>query len=210
MPKQFLPLGTQGRPVLMHTADAFMAAGIPVDNIRLVLSADMMPLWRELCEAHGFPTVPTVHGGRTRFHSVRNAVDDIAAHDDTCVLVHDGARPLVTPALIVSVADTVARWRTAVPVVPVTDSLRRVTGGDGVSQSVDRSDFRAVQTPQGFAFGLLREAYRAEFDPRFTDDASVVEAAGYEVHLVDGDENNLKITTPRDLAIAATLLNRRK
>ena len=207
MPKQFLELA--GKPILMRTILAFEEA-LSGGNYEIIvtLPADQMDLWRELCERHGF-AVPhrVVAGGETRWHSVKNALDSIGDPDGVDVIaVHDGVRPLVSAELIERVFGMARHDGSAIPVVLLNDSVRQVDD-DGESHALDRSSLRAVQTPQAFAARLLMEAYQQPYQKTFTDDASVVEAAGHQVTLVMGDPRNLKITRPMDLALAEYLLN---
>ena len=204
LPKQFQPLG--GRPLLMHTVESFRSA-LGSARIVVVLSAGMRETWENLCREYKFISPAIVDGGSTRWQSVKNAIDASGSEADM-ILVHDGARPLVSGDVIHRVADAVADGMSAVvPGVAVTDSLRLVTS-EG-STSVSRTPYRAVQTPQGFDGKLLREAYRLPFREDFTDDASVVESAGAYVHIVDGDTTNIKITHPLDIAIAELIMLRR-
>ena len=207
LPKQFLVLGS--KPVLMRTIEVFEHALADAEHeIIVTLPANQFELWQQLCEQYAF-TQPyrIVAGGETRWHSVKNALDSIidpAAVD--LIAVQDGVRPLATVDLIVRCLDTARREGSAIPVVPLNDSVRQIDA-DGMSRALDRSALRAVQTPQVFDARLLLEAYRQPFDPTFTDDASVVERAGRRVVLVDGDTCNLKITRPMDLVIAEYLLS---
>ena len=203
LPKQFLELG--GKPVLMRTIEAF---GDDAVDVVVTLPADQMDFWREVCGRYAF-AVPhrVVAGGKTRWHSVKNALDSIEGVADVDVIaVHDGVRPLATADLIHRVLEAARRDGAAIPVVTLNDSVRQVDGD--ASHALDRSSLRAVQTPQAFDARLLLEAYRQPFDPTFTDDASVVERAGHGVTLVEGDPQNLKITRPMDLALAEYLLTR--
>ena len=207
LPKQFLDLG--GKPILMRTIEVFELALIDSDHdIIVTLPEEQMGLWHDLCREHGF-TVPhrVVPGGETRWHSVKNALDsisDLAGVD--VIAVHDGVRPLASAQLIDRCLTTARRQGSAIPVVPLNDSVRQMDA-DGRSRALDRSSLRAVQTPQVFDARLLMEAYRQPYDPTFTDDASVVERHGHDVTLVDGDPVNLKITRPMDLVVAEYLLN---
>ena len=205
LPKQFLEL--KGRPILMRTIEAFGQFGdCPVDVI-VALPADQMDLWQRLCDQYGFD-VPhrVVAGGETRWHSVKNALDSIDDINEVDIIaVHDGVRPLITTDLISRTIEAARRDGAAVPVVALNDSVRQVMGE--VSHALDRSTLRAVQTPQAFDARLLHDAYSLPYQPTFTDDASVVECAGYQVTLVEGDPHNLKITRPMDLALAEYLLN---
>lgn len=205
VPKQFQNL--DGRPVVMRTIEAFRRA-LPEAAIKLVLSESMAGYWEELTRRYGFDSPEIVFGGATRFDSVKNAIKAIETGgiaDDDIVLVHDGARPLVSGRVIGNVIDGVRDRGAVVPVVPLTDSIREITGPDE-SRPVDRSVYRAVQTPQGFRARLIADAYHREAAPTFTDDASVAEAAGIEVGLVEGDHRNIKITNRGDLDIARVLM----
>ena len=203
-PKQFLELA--GRPVLMHTLEAFDCWDASAHLI-VVLPEDQIDTWKRLCEAHVFGRIHrVVAGGETRFHSVRNGLDAVAS--DGLIAVHDGVRPLVAPSVIAACFATAADGGAAVPVVPVVESVREVDA-DGGSRPVDRTRLRVVQTPQVFRADVLRAAYRLPYDPRFTDDASVVEASGVAVRLVPGNRENIKLTTPIDLLLAEQLMRRK-
>lgn len=215
LPKQFLPIG--GRPVLMHTLEVF-ARAIPGIHLILVLPADQQDFWRDLCARHAFTLPHTVAaGGETRFHSVRNGLALISPSEavspsaspegtqsPTLVGVHDGVRPFVSADVIRRCYDTARTQGTAVPVVPVVETVREITGETSVTR--DRSRYRLVQTPQTFQLSLLLRAYEQPCQPSFTDDASVVEAIGHPITLVDGNRENIKITTPFDLTVAEALL----
>ncbi len=206
MPKQFLNL--QGEPVLMRTICAFEKALEDVDHeIIVTLPADQFGLWQELCDRHAFAVQHrVVAGGETRWHSVKNALDSIVDSADVDVIaVHDGVRPMASIELIHRSLDIARRYGSAIPVLMLNDSVRQV-GANGESRALDRSTLRAVQTPQVFDARLLMDAYCQPFDPTFTDDASVVERAGHQVVLVDGDPVNIKITRPMDLVLAEYLL----
>ena len=205
VPKQFLPLG--GRPVLMHTIDRFREV-FPDMHIIVVLPQGQHDYWHDLCRRHhlegGFLTAP---GGDTRFHSVLNGLNAIPADvSEGLVGVHDGVRPFVSRDTLRRCYDEAARSGTAVPVVPVVETLRHVSP-DGESMTVPRGDYRLVQTPQVFPAGMLKDAYSCEYRADFTDDASVVEAKGYTVELVEGNRENIKLTTPFDMIVAEGLCN---
>ena len=203
-PKQFLQLA--GRPVLMHTLEAFDRWDASARLI-VVLPEDQIDTWKRLCEAHVFGRIHrVVAGGETRFHSVRNGLDAVAS--DGLIAVHDGVRPLVAPSVIAACFAAAADGGAAVPVVPVVESVREVDA-DGGSRPVDRTRLRVVQTPQVFRADVLRAAYCLPYDPRFTDDASVVEASGVAVRLVPGNRENIKLTTPMDLLLAEQLMRRK-
>jgi len=200
LPKQFLPLC--GKPVLMRTLELFEGE---VSRIILVLPEDHIPFWQELCERYHFTLPHTVAlGGETRFHSVRSGLSHLPQAG--LVAVHDGVRPLVSSTLICRSFEEAERSGAALPACPVTDSLR-LRQDEGKSEAVDRSRYVAVQTPQTFDLGRLQRAYQQAYSPLFTDDASVYEAASLgSITLIDGEETNIKLTTPRDLLLAELLL----
>lgn len=204
LPKQFLPLC--GKPVLMHAVAAFDSALANCDHdIVVALPHDHRDLWNDLCREHRFAVSHrVVDGGGTRYHSVKNALDTLALKAGDLVAVHDAARPLVSAALITRVLDAARCCGAAIPAVPVTDTVRQLT--DYGSVTLSRELLRAIQTPQAFEADLLRRAYDEPYQPLFTDDASVVEAAGHPVTLVDGDPDNIKITHPADLQVAQLLM----
>lgn len=194
VPKQFCEL--LGTPVLLHAIGQFRKT-LPEATIAVVISPD----WADILPAGTITASP----GKTRWESVKNALDATRAIEADAILVHDGARPLVTPAVIRGVIDALADHQGAIPVVDVTDSLRSADGSPA-----RREDFRAVQTPQGFRAGLLRQAYELPYDVCFTDDASVMSAAGFtDMVLTPGDPTNIKITNPLDLKIAEVILENR-
>lgn len=205
LPKQFIPLA--GKPVLMRTLENFATCGMPADIV-LVLPRDHQEYWRRLCREYGFRLPHRIaDGGETRFHSVRNGlmlVDD----DDAVVAVHDGVRPFVKHDVIRRCFAMAAAGRAVVPVTGVVDSVRRM-GPDGRSAAVPRGEYRLVQTPQVFPARMLKEAYACGYSEDFTDDASVVEAAGISVELAEGNRENIKITTPFDLIVAEALCRSR-
>lgn len=207
VPKQFLPL--DGRPVLMHTIDRFREV-FPDIHIIIVLPQGQHDYWHDLCRRHhlegSFLTAP---GGDTRFHSVLSGLNAIPADvSEGLVGVHDGVRPFVSRDTLVRCYEEAARSGTAVPVVPVVETLRHVSP-DGESMTVPRGDYRLVQTPQVFSLALLRQAYRQPYAPQFTDDASVVEALGERITLVEGNRENIKLTTPADLLLAKGIMEAR-
>lgn len=201
IPKQFMLL--RGKPVLCWSIETFHAFD-PAMPIIVVLPEQQIMIWRTLCIGHNFH-VPheVVAGGEERFHSVREGLNRIVG--DPVVAVHDGVRPLVSVELLTRCFSAAETHGSAIPVVPLSSSVREVDGGS--SQAVDRSRLRAVQTPQCFRAALLRKAFELPYDPAFTDEATLVERLGELVHLVDGDERNLKVTTPMDLRIAEAILD---
>lgn len=207
LPKQFIPVG--GKPILMHTVEKF-AQWDPRARLLLVLPAEHQDYWRMLCREIGCRAAHCiVTGGETRFHSVRNALDvvkqDTNLGDDDLIAVHDGVRPFVSEKVITDCFHVAAESGAVVAALPMVDSLREVQP-DGTSQALDRSRYFAVHTPQVFRARLLLRAYEAPYSSLFTDDASVVEALGKHIALVLSNRENIKITTPLDLAIARELL----
>ena len=205
LPKQFMLL--DGQPILARTINNF-AEALPEAEIVVVLPADYIDFWNDYARRFTVATHQTAAGGAERFHSVANG---IAALSPACELIaiQDGVRPLATHECILRTVRHAAEKGSAIPVVRAVDSFREVAA-DGSSHPVDRSSLRIVQTPQVFRADLLRRAYNRPYEPEFTDDATVVEASGVPVELVEGEMLNLKITTHDDLAIAEALLARRK
>lgn len=201
LPKQFLPIG--GKPVLMRTLEAFHACNREIRLI-VVLPHSQQEFWRTLCREHRF-TLPhvVVDGGETRFHSVKNGLALVEA--PALVGVHDGVRPFVSREVISRCYELAAEKRAVIPVIGVVETVRRMEGEESVT--VSRDDYRLVQTPQVFDAELLKAAYGQPYTPHFTDDASVVEAWGASVTLTPGNRENIKITTPFDLKIAAALID---
>lgn len=204
IPKQFIPIA--GKPVLMHTIESFYNYDKDI-NIILVLPASHQEYWNELCTEYNFTIKHTVVvGGEVRFHSVKNG---LALLSDGLVGIHDGVRPFASKKLIKACYDKASINKAAIPVIPSTYSLRELLG-DRESVIVDRSKYVLVQTPQVFEVSLLKKAYEVEYKDIFTDDASVVESIGGDVTLVEGEDTNIKITTPIDLKIGELILLERK
>lgn len=203
LPKQFCDLN--GLPVVMHTINRLRASLPSGSELLLVISDQMRSLWDELCRRHAFESPRLVSGGATRWQSVANALSVLPDDDataDRVVMVHDAARPFVTKEVVDRLAEavTVGGGDGAVPAVAVTDSMR-ILGNDSTSSAVDRSRYRAVQTPQAFKLSTLKKAYLTSYSPAMTDDASVCEAAGMTaITMVEGDHRTLKITHPADMA----------
>lgn len=204
MPKQFQLLGD--KPVLMVTLERLYAMDSSMQLI-LVLPAEHIELWKELCRQYEF-AVPLIltQGGSTRFHSVQNGLAQVDDIDDALVAVHDGVRPFVSSRVLDDCFREAWIHGAAIPMIDVQDSLRHIIGGNGVTEVVSRDRYRLVQTPQVFRLSLLRRAYEQRFVESFTDDASVVEALGEQVVGVEGNRENIKLTTPFDLMIAKTLI----
>lgn len=206
IPKQFLPV--VGKPVLMHTLQRFRDYD-PQLTVIVVLPQSQQDYWRELCERYHFD-IPYLmaSGGETRFHSVRNGLDLIPDDARGVVGVHDGVRPCVSVDVIRRCYAAARERQAVIPVVPVVETLRRMAAQDGKqSVTVPRSDYRLVQTPQTFGIGLLKAAFRQPYCDLFTDDASVVEAYGHDVAFVEGNRENIKVTTPFDLMVVKALLD---
>ncbi len=204
IPKQFLLL--EGRPILMHTIERFRSFDSSMDII-LVLPAEHHRLWTDLCGELSFDvTHRVVAGGEERFHSVKaglEAVKEMAVTEDCLIAIHDGVRPLVSHDTIWRCFADAEEFGNAVPFIEPADSVRILAGDD--SRPVARTEVRLIQTPQVFRGSVIIKAYEHGFDPSFTDDATVAEAAGVRIHLTHGNRENIKITTPGDLAVAQTL-----
>ena len=194
IPKQFIVV--DGKPILMHTIERFHNFDSTIQLV-VVLPKDQHDYWNGLCQQYGFDIPITIaDGGKERFHSVKNG---LACVHPRCSLigVHDGVRPYVATEVIQRCYEAAAANGAAIPVVDVFETLRHITP-DG-SHTVPRQDYKLVQTPQVFQADLLRRAYEQQFTPSFTDDASVVEALGHTITLVEGNRENIKITTKEDL-----------
>lgn len=199
--KQFLLL--KNKPVLMHTLSAFYASSFKPEII-LVLHADLHQYWEELCMKYNFD-IPHVliRGGEQRFHSVRNGL--MAIKGEGVVAIHDAVRPLVSSKLIAKAYEVAEETGNAVSCIRPSDSVRRVKE-NSESKVINRDELVLIQTPQTFEISQLRTAYQQHYKPKFTDDASVVEKAGFKINLIEGERNNLKITYPEDLELANFLL----
>ena len=197
MPKQFMDLN--GIPVIVHSINAFKQYSTDI-NIIVVLPDGYVDHWTEITEKFEIDA-KTCSGGDTRFASVKNGLELVG--DEGMVAVHDAARPLISPALISHLYLEAAQHGNAVPVLPLTDSIRELSGE--VSRPAERERFRQVQTPQVFEAGLLKKAYEQAYRSSFTDDATVAEAFGAKIHLVEGEKRNTKITTREDILIAEAI-----
>lgn len=196
VPKQFLPIN--GKPILMHTIEAFRKALDGIEII-LVLPADQHEYWQKLCQDYNFCSPELIaKGGETRFHSVKNGLALLPDDEDAVVGIHDGVRPFVSKETIQRCYAAAAGGRAVVPVVPVVETIRQILP-DGKSITRPRDEYRLVQTPQTFPLVMLKKAYEQSYSETFTDDASVVEAMGEEILMVEGNRENIKITTPSDL-----------
>lgn len=202
IPKQFLPVN--GLPVLMQTIKRFKECGDGLEII-IVLPKEQHEYWYELCKKHRFTSTYTVaEGEETRFHSVKNGLAMIPDDAEGIVGVHDGVRPFPSVEVIRNCYETARTAKAVVPVIPVVETLIHIDG-QGNSETVPRDSYRLVQTPQAFDIQLLKRAYKQPYQDSFTDDASVVDSIGQEITLIDGNRENIKITTPFDLRMARIL-----
>lgn len=205
VPKQFLRLA--GRPVILHSISAF-AEFDPNVRIILVLPPDQFSQWERIAaEFRVSLPVRITNGGETRFESVKNGLSLIPDNEEAIVAVHDAVRPLVAQRTISGSFKAAERYGNAVPAIPLSDSIRQIDSSRSVA--VDRSRYCLIQTPQCFEVNLLKRAYAQDYKYIFTDDASVVESLGVQIHLVDGNPDNFKLTTPNDLVVAEALLAHR-
>ena len=207
IPKQFAIVG--GEPILVRTINNF-AAAFAGARIVVVLPAAHVDFRRNLSARFDVARHSVTEGGAERFHSVRRGIEALSDAVDL-IAVHDGVRPFASAALMRRAAECAAEFGSGIPAVRPADSFRLVADAsengaemctERGSEIIDRQRLRIIQTPQIFRADLLRAAYDVDYDASFTDDASVVERAGYAVALVEGDGDNVKITTPRDLRFA--------
>jgi len=198
IPKQFIEV--KGLPILMHTISRFFEYDNSIEII-IVLPKDHMSFWDELVTKFKFK-IPhkIVEGGKERFFSIQNGLK--SANGDL-IGIHDGVRPFVSVKVIQSVFAATMKYNAVIPVVDLKESIRRV--GEFETKAVDRSTYKIVQTPQCFTSDVIKKAYLQEYSIEFTDDASVVEKMGTKIHLVNGNDENIKITTPMDLKLASIL-----
>jgi 2-C-methyl-D-erythritol 4-phosphate cytidylyltransferase/2-C-methyl-D-erythritol 2,4-cyclodiphosphate synthase len=200
LPKQYLPLG--GASVLRHAVEALAAHPQLTGVLVAIRPEDRAPFDHAVCDLDVLPPVP---GGATRQESVRRGLEALVAYGPDRVLIHDGARPFPDPAVIDRVIDGLDRAEAVIPCLPLRDTIKRAEDGT-IRETIDRSGLWRAQTPQGFHFDAILAAHRAAAGRDLTDDAAVAEAAGLAPLLVQGSEDNLKITTPRDLADGERLL----
>ncbi len=204
VPKQFILL--QGKPILMRTIERFTHS-FPDIQIIVVLNAQYRDEWKSLCEKHQFNIEHTItEGGQTRFHSVKNG---LALVPDNCLVgIHDAARPLVSYNTIITAFNTAEETGNATPAVPLTESIRCLENGE--NKAVDRNKYSIIQTPQCFHSSDLKQAFMQEYQSTFTDDASVLESIGKKINLIEGNKENIKITSPQDLMLAELILSQEK
>jgi len=201
IPKQFIELN--GKPILMHTIQQFYRYSNSIQII-VVLPNDHIDYWKNLVQKYEFTIKhQVINGGQERFHSIKNGLS-LAKGD--LIGIHDAVRPFVSIDVINNCFNSLKNHQAVVPVVPLKESIRQVNGNKSIA--VDRNLYKIVQTPQCFVKNVILKAYEQPFSHLFTDDASVVEQLGVPIHLVDGNEENIKITTPTDLAMANLLINK--
>ena len=201
IPKQFMLL--HGKPVLFYAINSFLKT-FEDCNIILVLPEEHIGTGQEIIDAFfDYKKIKIVQGGRTRFHSVQNGLAQID-NDDCIIFVHDAVRPILSETLLKRCYDCAVEFGTAIPSVNIKDSIRQIFGNS--NEAVNRNDFVLIQTPQTFHSKILLPAFKIDYKEKFTDEASVVEAFGLTVTLVEGEEENIKITKPTDLVIANAYL----
>jgi len=216
IPKQFLPIG--GKPVLMRTIERFREYSADLQII-LVLPESQQEYWQELCHKYSFPLPQQgeagrgpyllANGGQTRFHSVQNGLALIPDDAEGVVGVHDGVRPFPSIDVIARCYETARSAKAVIPVIPIVETVRHLEGEANcqLSKTVPRDEYKLVQTPQTFDIQLLKAANRQPYNDGFTDDASVVESYGHAITLVDGNRENIKITTPYDIVVAEAIIH---
>lgn len=201
LPKQFMMLDNE--PILARSINR-MHEALPAAEIVVVLPEEHVELWKNIAARFDVARHKIALGGKERFHSVKNGLE--ALSDEVCIVgIHDAVRPLASKKLVIKLFLEAENNTAVIPVVAPIDSYRIVEGDD--SRIIDRSALRMVQTPQVFQAEALRKAYEQPFSTTFTDDASVMEAAGHKVTLVEGERENIKITTPSDMLIAEAIIN---
>ena len=213
IPKQFLPIG--GKPILMRTLERFRAYSEALQII-LVLPEAQQDYWQELCKQYEFQVdYQIANGGQTRFHSVQNGLALVPDDAEGVVGVHDGVRPFPSIEVITRCYETARQTKAVIPVIPVVETVRQIlpsnqSNPNAVSNpssiTVPRDQYRLVQTPQTFDIQLLKAANRQPYNDGFTDDASVVESYGHPITLVEGNRENIKITTPYDITVAEAII----
>ena len=201
LPKQFMMLDNE--PILARSINR-MHEALPAAEIVVVLPEEHVELWKNIAARFDVARHKIALGGKERFHSVKNGLE--ALSDEVCIVgIHDAVRPLASKKLVIKLFLEAENNVAVIPVVAPIDSYRIIE--DDESRIIDRSALRMVQTPQVFQAEALRKAYEQPFCTTFTDDASVMEAAGYKVTLVEGERENIKITTPSDMLIAEAIIN---
>jgi 2-C-methyl-D-erythritol 4-phosphate cytidylyltransferase len=199
IPKQFIEV--KGKPILMHTIECFYSFNSNCQII-LTLPSDWTSYWNELIEKYQFKIKHTiVDGGKERYDSIKNA---LSLCEFDVIGVHDGVRPLVSNQTIEKCLENIKELKAVIPVLGIKESLRQIDQNN--SKAVSRSSYVSVQTPQFFTAEIITNAYNQPFHDNITDDASLVEQMGQKIHLVEGNEENIKVTTPMDLEIINLLI----
>ena len=200
LPKQFLALNNT--PILIHTLRNFFSFNRNFEMV-VVMHHDYISFWKDLyLQFENVPEHTVVAGGEERFHSVKNGIEAVS-NNVQYIAIHDAVRPLVSHETLTRCFNALNEHSAVVPAIPINDSIREVHGD--LNKSVDRTLYKRIQTPQCFESNVLKEAYSKPFSPLFTDDASVVEANGHSVFLVEGNLENIKITSPIDLIVGESL-----
>ena len=200
LPKQFILL--KGKPVLYYTINTFLQAYEDC-NVILVLPENHLAYGKEIIDTYfNSGRIQVTAGGETRFHSVKNGLKLVNA--ESVVFVHDAVRCMISAKLIRNCYEAAVQFGAAVPVIASKDSVRLVTGDS--NEALERNRVKLVQTPQTFFSSILLPAFEAEYSDAFTDEATVVEAGGHKIYLVEGEESNFKITLPVDLELAEKLM----
>lgn len=193
LPKQFIEI--QGKPIIFHTIEKFLAFDSSIHFV-ISLHKDYISLWEDLLATHKFNfNHQVVTGGEERFHSVKNALELVP--NNAVVGIHDAVRPYVSQQTIKNCVEGLKNHESVIPVIPVTDTIRLIENNS--SKTLERVNLRAVQTPQYFNSNSIKNSYNQEYSSKFTDDASVIEGNGNDVFLVDGNIENIKITSQIDL-----------
>lgn len=200
LPKQFMMLGNE--PILARSINRVHEA-LPAAEIVVVLPEEHVALWKNIAARFDVAPHKIALGGEERFHSVRNGIAALG-EEVQYIAIHDAVRPLVSKKLIIKLMLEAETHSAVIPVVAPADSYRTVEGDN--SHIIDRSTLRIVQTPQVFNAEILRKAYEQPFSTAYTDDASVVETAGHKITLIEGERENIKITTPADMTIAEAII----
>ena len=203
IPKQFLLLG--GKPLLSCSIDSFLLAYSDLQIILVLADQDLEKAQETLAVCIDASRIRIAAGGKTRFHSVKNGLALVP--DDAIVFIHDGVRCLVTVQLIHRCYEMALEKGNAIPAIKATDSMR--IEKDGANQVIDREKIKLIQTPQTFQAQLIRKAFEQEYREIFTDEATVLEQLGYRIHLVAGEDTNIKITRPLDLLLAEKIIESR-
>ena len=200
VPKQFIELC--GKPILIHTIESFVKATSWTEII-VVLPEAHIKLWEEICLKFNFNVAHKIcKGGKMRFNSVKNGLNEI--HENCIIAIHDAVRPFVSTNVITNCLAEAEKYGSAIPVISIKDSIRIIDGDKSFAHNRDK--IKSVQTPQCFKSDIIKKAYDCEYDDMFTDDASVVEKQNFNVRLVEGNDENIKITTSFDLIIAEAII----